>query len=198
MPKDFAANPKSAPVQRSRIPKWVWLLTLVITAGFIGMLYILQTTEIPEDPEIEENLSLLDAAKDKVKGVTDQISEDVEKTVEKKKEEYTFYKLLPKQEVDTDHVKQVQDRNSPEIQAKTHWLLQAASFSKEQDANSMRADLILRGLTSTYIDKVDVTGKGTFYRVMVGPLENRSKMNRARDVLAEARIDPIQKKITVE
>ncbi len=205
MTKDFASKvhqKKSEPKKmQSRIPRWVWLFTTVVVVGFVGFLYVLNNTDIPGAKT--QNISLVDQVKksteEAVANLTDKVEQKVtEKVEEKVSEEFTFYKLLPEQEVKTDNIEPVISREELEKINNTAWVLQAASFSQQGDADSLRAELILRGLTDTYIEEIDVTNKGTFFRVMVGPMATRSQMNRARDVLAEARIDPIQKKITLE
>ena len=72
---------------------------------------------------------------------------------------------------------------------KGRFILQAASFPDIADANRLRAELALRGLTS-YIEKVSISGRGAFYRVRIGPLR-RTAIPHARHVLARLNLKPI-------
>ena len=73
------------------------------------------------------------------------------------------------------------------------WIIQVASFSNVADADKVRAELILNGLFQTDIVSVDVPGKGTFHRVMVGPFDHRPSLNKAQDILAELEYQPLVK-----
>lgn len=64
-------------------------------------------------------------------------------------------------------------------------LLQAGSFSRQNDANTQRGKIILQGLRAQ-VQAVNVNGQ-TRYRVIVGPLDN-SAYNRASDKLNRAGI----------
>lgn len=58
------------------------------------------------------------------------------------------------------------------------YLLQAGSFLRSDDAEAMRAELLLEGMQA----KVSVaprTGGRTWHRVLVGPFPNRAEMTRA-------------------
>lgn len=189
---------------QSRIPGWVWIFTLTIVAGFVGFLFFL--SQVPDHAE-------LDTAQAK-NGLKDLVNETLENNLPKlgpdsdsgeglgiKLPELDFYRLLTEQEVATLQTDEpLPERNSPEAQSAQNnlaWVLQAGSFRKETDAESLRADLILRGLTSTHIERADLAEKGIFYRVMIGPIADRSMMNRAKDILVDADIAPIERRVTL-
>ncbi len=69
------------------------------------------------------------------------------------------------------------------------FVLQAASFPDVADANRLRAELALRGLES-YIEKVSISGRGTFYRVRLGPLAEGA-VPHAQGILTRLGLRPI-------
>lgn len=58
------------------------------------------------------------------------------------------------------------------------YLLQAAAFPHADDADMMRAELLLAGMQVS-LNKVPRAGGGDWHRVMVGPFPNRKEMQRA-------------------
>ena len=108
-------------------------------------------------------------------------------------ERFEFYKMLPESEVKTDQVDAYQS-TPKDAKLKYRYLLQAGSFRDPADAERMRAKLILLGLPNAHTSKV--SGKnGTWYRVRVGPFDNRSLLNRAQDKLVRQRIQPMEIKL---
>ncbi len=78
--------------------------------------------------------------------------------------------------------------NQPRV-VNGHFLLQAASFPDRADASRLRAELALRGLRS-YIEKVSISGRGSFYRVRLGPLQ-KPAIAHAQAILARLGLRPI-------
>lgn len=66
--------------------------------------------------------------------------------------------------------------------------LQAGAFSSEEDADNLRARLALMGLESS-VQKHVVAGKGTWYRVRLGPFATVDEMQKVRSDLAQNGID---------
>lgn len=69
----------------------------------------------------------------------------------------------------------------------TFWV-QAGSFRSNDDAESRRAHLILLGFAPK-VERADIQGKGTFYRVKIGPLPNNIKAREAVKRLANDGVD---------
>ncbi len=108
----------------------------------------------------------------------------------KQPKKYEFYELLPKSEVNPDLVAAY--KSTPrDAKLDKNYLLQAGSFRNEADAEKMRAQLILSGLTNVKTDKSEGTN-GTWYRVRLGPFDNRSAMNQAQDKLAKLKISAME------
>ncbi len=70
------------------------------------------------------------------------------------------------------------------------YYLQVASFRNFDDADGLRARLILEGV-EVDLKEVNSQKNGRWYRLMAGPFENRSKMASVRGRLAEHELSPI-------
>ena len=77
----------------------------------------------------------------------------------------------------------------------SHFILQAASFKRQSDAEQLRARLALSGLTSN-IQKVTIQDRGDFYRVRLGPFSVYEEMQNADKVLKEEGIKPLRLKVS--
>ncbi|MCO1332889.1 SPOR domain-containing protein [Microbulbifer sp. OS29] len=69
------------------------------------------------------------------------------------------------------------------------YILQAASFRDATEAERLRVELTLANLDVKVESATD--NRGTWHRVLVGPYNNRSRMAKARQVLAEHRLMPL-------
>jgi hypothetical protein len=69
------------------------------------------------------------------------------------------------------------------------YLLQAGSFRRAEDADSLRAQLILLNLNAE-VSKFNHNGE-VWHRVIVGPFENHSAMSSARTSLLENGIESL-------
>lgn len=164
----------------SHIPKWVWITTPTLAVAFIG--FILFLTTIPAGDE-------MDAVKGDARKVLQQGVEKAKEETAKQtsKQSYEFYKLLENQTVEVPKVDAY--KSTPKDDASYQYRLQVGSFRNAEDAERMRASLLLEGLTA-YREASTVNGN-TWHRVFVGPFSDRSKMNKAQDVLAARSISPL-------
>lgn len=80
------------------------------------------------------------------------------------KPKYDFYKILPGGEQAPAPV----DVKPAEAPANDRIFLQAGAFQNPLDADNLRARLALMGIESN-VQRVDLSEKGVFYRVRVGP-----------------------------
>jgi cell division protein FtsN len=102
---------------------------------------------------------------------------------------YEFYDLLPKTEINPAEVAAY--KSTPRTaKLDKKYILQAASFRTAADAEKMRAQLLLSGLKNVHTNQSDGSN-GTWYRVRVGPFDNRSEMNKVHDKLTRLRISPM-------
>ncbi|MGB1271593.1 MAG: SPOR domain-containing protein, partial [Endozoicomonas sp.] len=123
---------------------------------------------------------------------------------------FDFYTLLPESEV-TLPMAEPSSRPAPEKQADRSgandkkgdtkgsvsssgvprkYLLQAGSFRNAQDADRLRAQLLLQGLNPK-VEKVNVGSGETWHRVQLGPFIDRSSLHNAQQVLASQNIDSL-------
>lgn len=171
----------------SRIPKIVWIFTPLLAVAFIGFLFFLTT--IPSGDELDAVKG--DAKKALATGVQrakSEVAKEVEKQVSKPA--YDFYKLLEDSEVPVPKPEDSHYQSTPKTDAaKYQYSLQAASFKSNEQADSLKVQLIMENLSAD-IEQVDVKGKN-YYRVMVGPFTDRSKMNKAQDILASRNINAL-------
>ena len=184
---------------QNRVPGFIWVLTLTLAGGFGGLLVYLAGQNNAEDlPELSTIKAPAVEAVKPVKPETPNAADALGEQIEQAKKALSFYQLLTEQEVAVPPADQpLAEAIESKEQSTTGWLLQAASFRSENDAESMRAMLILNGLSDIYIDPVEVADKGTFYRVMIGPITNRSRMNSIKDTLVDADIAPIERRVTL-
>lgn len=200
MARDFANKPPPPQQERSRIPRWVWVFTTLASVAFVGFLTYL--SQIPADRQGAQ------AVRDSVQSIPIQTRPKPVPEAEPAPEErpsnspvpsleqaFEFYKLLRDDEVPiqlppptnpgTNSDAPAENRTPSNPPAGERWIIQVASFSRVADADRLRAELIINGLTEAHLTTVDLGDRGTFHRVMVGPFDNRSRLNRAQDVLVE-------------
>lgn len=96
------------------------------------------------------------------------------------KPRYDFYTILPEIETVLPEREPVA-RSKPGGSARTEgvsYVLQAGSFARFDDADRLRAQLTLNGLTA-HIQKVTIEGKGEYHRVRLGPYGDIADLNDA-------------------
>jgi len=170
--QDFAKN-KAASSKKSAssgTPGWIWLIAGIITGAFIMFLVYLNSVA-PQK-----------ATSKKAEALLPPVEEHSEKPT------FEFYDRLMNTET-IDDKKHPTTLSSTASTAATTYILQAAAFQKEPDADALKAKLILEGL-DTSIQKFDNKGQ-TFYRVLVGPVTNQDKLAQAKTVLAQHNLNPI-------
>ena len=93
---------------------------------------------------------------------------------------YEFMQRLPSEVVRADAAPY--EDTAPADAVDRVYLLQAASFPRREDADAMRAELLLEGMDAT-VSAVRRRGGGAWHRVLVGPFANHTEMRRARTKL---------------
>ena len=74
------------------------------------------------------------------------------------------------------------------------YLVQAASFSRPDDAGVLQARLAKKGLQA-YVQQADLAGKGVWYRVYVGPLASAAAAEQvAARLKTEEKLSPLVRK----
>lgn len=171
------ATRKAPPPPKRQVPVWMWLVVPLLVAGFVFVLVKLADVE-PQQPKA----ALIQPAKPVPKPIKPaETPKPKAKAPEAKKETFEFYQILQDSEVDTSHVDAYQ--YEPRGEQDFYYMIQAASFRSNADADRLRAKLILSGLEAKIKASENKEGK-TWYRVVVGPFETRSGESRAQDKLA--------------
>ncbi len=123
------------------------------------------------------------------KGSSVEQDEQIAELIENKssKKEFDFYELLPDIEkvMPDDLPESVPDRPSENLD----YFLQAASFREHADAEKLRARLALKGFKSVTQAR-EVEGKGTYYRVRLGPYADKRKAKTAKNKLQDLGVKP--------
>lgn len=176
------ATKRKSPTQQRSTKWWMWL---VIPAVLVAFLYALsQLSEMSTSASTTVSKQPVEAPKKapapaKVKQDPPKSTTATNNT--NKKDDFEFYKILQDSEVDTSHVDAY--KSTPRSEQDFYYMVQAASFRNEADADRMRADLILSGLDASINTTTGENGK-PWHRVVIGPFTSRSKMNRSIDKLA--------------
>ncbi len=167
MSRDFAKKSR-APSRRGsnnasgQTPGWTWFLAGLVLGAFAASLYFIKNPVTAPAP----------------------VEEPKPQTTENKtpKPRFDFYKLLqesetivPASETNTD------EKPTPE-QASTEYILQVGSFPSAEDADKLRAQLILLNLDA-HIEKVEIRKGELWHRVVVGPFDNQNALTSARTQL---------------
>ncbi len=189
-----------AAASRRTVPGWVWLFTGVVSGLFIAFLFHLGQRQMADQPPPRA------AASETAAPAAESAGAD---SKDGKEPRFDFYAVLPQMEVIVpkgDDAPAQQSRpnqasdsrttsSSAPARARQHFLLQAGSFRRGQDADRRRAELILQGFDAR-VQPVNLESGDTWHRVMIGPFDNSNAMHRAQDKLATAGIEtlPIQVK----
>lgn len=114
---------------------------------------------------------------------------EIAKLIERKssKKKFDFYTLLP-------DIEKVMPDDLPEpaptrARGNVDYYLQAASFRERADAEKLRASLTLKNF-NVITQARDVTGKGIYHRVRVGPYQDKRKANTAKTHLQRLGVHP--------
>ena len=159
--------------QKSATP-WGLLIVVLLSGVVLGMLF----KGISEgEGEMGTGLKNLIETTRKANAEQRKQNQPTAQEQVKKPKDFDFYDVLP-------DIEQVMPDDLPESVAaepkkKYNYYLQAASFSKQADAEEMRAKLGLNGYQSTTQAK-QIEGKGTVYRVRLGPYESKRQAKNVR------------------
>lgn len=172
------------PAPKKKVPAIIWIV-LGVSLAFGGQ-YAFK--HLKSNPEVS---SVIDQANETIAKTTQKAIEPV-KQIKEEAPRFEFYELLKENEVE------VNVTPTPASEKKKYlYIVQAGSFRNKEDAERMRAQLILNNLTNTTTDSIN-TQNGTWHRVNVGPFSSRSKLEKARDTLASMNIQGLVKKVPLK
>lgn len=114
-----------------------------------------------------------------------EIAELIEEKSSEK--EFEFYELLP--EIEKVMPKDTAQASPTRSKDPVDYFMQAASFREFTDAEKLRAKLALKGFKSVTQAR-EVKGKGTYYRVRLGPYADKRKAKTAKNKLQKLGVRP--------
>ena len=117
----------------------------------------------------------------------DSAKDSSEKEEAANKPRFEFYTRLP--ELKVEGTPDPEPQQAPSSLEK-NYVLQVGSFKSMEDADRLKAELILQGLDVNIQNAKDSKGQ-SWHRVQVGPYSTRSRLNKAQDVLANNEIESI-------
>lgn len=174
--------------KKPQYPPFVWMLFGLAIGLSVAVAVYVKDREPPrltqsEPPRPASLQSSLDDNDEPAQSVA------VEKPKDKR---FTFYDILPNFEVVTpDEEPDVKaDREPKAIEEPGVYVLQAGSFSTNQDADRRRAELALHGIES-HIQRVKVNDRN-YHRVYIGPTDDLDELNLLRSRLRVAEIDVLR------
>jgi cell division protein FtsN len=188
MSKDFAKQPPrrntgrrggSASPGRKRgaskpagvgAPRWLWFGAGVILGLLLAFLFRLATVPVPEQAAGRQPLAETDGS---------------EPAGESPGEEFTFFHVLRENEVIVEDPPPQQTPEQPDYV----YFLQAGSFPAAENADTRRAEIAFLG-EEARVEKVVVNGQ-TRFRVMIGPIESRSRQRSIRSKLLSQGIETL-------
>ncbi|EIK43502.1 Sporulation related repeat family [Cellvibrio sp. BR] len=166
MSRDFAKKSR-APARRhststGQTPGWLFFVAGVVFGAFAASLYFIknpantpETKELPK-AKVEENKT--------------------------PKPRFDFYKLLQESETIVPASETMAEEKPAQEQGKEEYILQVGSFPKGEDADKLRAQLILINLDAR-IEKVEIRKGEIWHRVVVGPFNTQAELSTARSQL---------------
>jgi len=168
MSRDFAKKGR-APARRtsssstSPTPPWLWFVAGLVLGAFAASLYFIKNPVAAPAPKEEPK----------------------PKATENKtpKPRFDFYKLLQESETIVPASETINEEKPAQEQT-TEYILQVGSFPRAEDADKLRAQLILLNLDAN-IEKVEIRKGEVWHRVVVGPFNNQNELTTARSQLVK-------------
>lgn len=174
-------KPKQPKLRRWNLP-WGLILVILICGVVLAMLINGARTD---NPKFGAGLKQILASNEKSAAQDPEIAELIEQKSSEK--DFEFYELLPDiEKVMPDDLPEATPTRVPD---NVDYFLQAASFRQYADAEKLRARLALKGYKSVTQAR-EVEGKGTYYRVRLGPYSDKRKAKTAKNKLQKLGVRP--------
>lgn len=176
--------------KQQNYPGWVWML-FGLSIGLSVAFAIYVKDKEPTRPEPAALPSPVDN--------NGEVAMPAEATpdpepIEEKESRFTFYDLLPNAEfVVPEKAPTATEESAKQPEAVVEpgtYVLQAGSFSTNEDADRRRAELALQGIESN-IQRVTVNDR-EYHRVVIGPTDDLDELNLLRSRLRAAKIDVLR------
>ncbi|MDG2090020.1 MAG: SPOR domain-containing protein [Gammaproteobacteria bacterium] len=164
-PKKKRTSTKSATKNTTTRGRWPWFFSGLISGLFVALIGYLGIFGTGPLQSINNSIMVQDSA-------TGDLNDD--------STDFTFYDRLSEAEVLVDVIAVELE---PEIEENPAiYRVQAGSFNSMEDAEKLRAEIILIGLEAS-ISQAEVLGQ-TMFRVQAGPFIGNSSADDAVDLLA--------------
>jgi len=179
---------------KQQFPGWVWMLF-----GLSLGLSVAFAIYVKDDPASGPSMQAVQPQPDSGQNSLDDNGETQTAAIsepEEKERRFTFYDVLPNFEliVPEKQAEVEADVEPAAIVEPGVYVLQAGSFSTNQDADRRRAELALQGIES-HIQRVKINDKN-YHRVYIGPTEDLDELNMLRSRLRAAKIDVFRIRIS--
>lgn len=154
-----------------------------------------QHRETESDEAVENVVSAVEV--DAVAKVAEQAPELKEQvsTPAHEEQEYVFYESLSSSHWQVPVQKGVYFTEEDKIKAQAQYILQAASLKSRAEAERLVSKLRKLNMNASFNESQSAYG-GVWFRVMVGPFKNHSRMNKAEDILASMHIKPLKRRFS--
>ncbi len=168
MSRDYAkksrAPARKSSTSKSQTPAWVWFIAGGILGAFAASLFFIKHPVVQDKPA---------KAEEKPKAQNNI-----------PKPRFDFYKLLQDSEtiVPASETNNAAEDKPAAEKSTTEYILQVGSFPAAEDADKLRAQLILLNLDA-HIEKVEIRKGDLWHRVVVGPFDSQAALTKARTTL---------------
>jgi cell division protein FtsN len=185
---------RSRSQKKQSYPSWMWMI-FGLAIGLSVALAVYVKDRGPSSRTPTPQAAAMPSAVDKngetaiPPGATE---ESVAKPAVEKEKRFTFYEVLPAFEfVVPEKAPDIEEDVQPQAVVEPGvYVLQAGSFSTNEDADRRRAELGLQGIES-HIQRVKVNDKN-YHRVYIGPTDDLDELNILRSRLRAAKIDVLR------
>ena len=180
MPRDYAhteGNTRQATPRKNKgkgksagLPSWVWMFA-GLSIGLAVAAFVYVSRPVAQPPAATAADEAAPAAKS-----GKPVKQPPLTLPPKEKPRFTFYEILPSQEVVVPR-EDLPPKNSKQAAAAApgeQYYIQVASYRAVSDAEKQKASLALLGAEAR-IEKVTIDNKDTYYRVRVGPEKDLAK-----------------------
>lgn len=175
---------------KSQVPGWVWLFTGSVLGAFV--MFLVYLAGIPPQP-----VTIVDQLDEVSKNLPRESQAAPAVDEPDSQPRFDFYQLLKQSEVTVDPAPLPREDIAREDPEKIEYVLQVGSFKNPDDADRLRAQLLLLNLDAS-VETVKVRNAETWHRVLVGPFPDRGSMNKARGTLADNKMTSLLLKRSAE
>ena len=177
MPRDYKYRAGAGTRnKRKGAPPWLWMLVGLLLGAFLVGLFWLRLDTPPQAPD------WIGAKPDRPPQSAPR--QEAEPQIPPYEPRYRFYRELGRKQVVIPEEQLDRREQAERVDPTARYLLQVGSFSREQDADRLQAQLALLGIESR-ITRVRLAAGKLRYRVQAGPYLGRSELDAARRQLKQ-------------